>query len=274
MLGMSTSRPNKLGAVQESGKLKQRRAALYPLAGLVSAFVMSAPAQACDHWEMPAKLYLSQSNNAMVYIEGGLIGHAKTATQLTFAEMHEYNYNIKFTGDVDGTLTGSALSFTIHWMQQGDVFGLKNDYSTGVYTGTIRPTGRLEGSAYDAEHPDHAARWFAEDRLVCAPPDAGPPKPPPVTLGRVQLPSGPATGPDIQRFFTVCERARDARKNNRPTAAAMEALCARHGEDPGNIVKVDVEPIKVELKPAERLDVIPGQHVEVSQPQNLGVTPH
>jgi hypothetical protein len=224
--------------------------------GLLSAFILPAPASAlrwaaCTTWAIPAKMYLSQSNLAEVYIEGGLQGKAKKGKvgQLTFGGLDHENYGTDFTGVLDGYLDQDrvSVSFTIHWLDP-------SYYSTGVYTGEIGPTGSLQGTTFDKEHPETTARWFLEGRLECATPSstaqlkAEPASPPPVALGRTPVAPGSAPNPPQ----TICEEARSARARNSPVAPMLEARCA--AERSKNLT---AKPEKLEINPSKHLEVVP-----------------
>ncbi len=267
----------------EGRRLKQRRAAIYPLAGLLSAFILSAPAQAtCVRWETPRDMDFKQSNAERKNFN--LVVHrSATEGEFTGEAFYVYGYSlsvgtIQRNGNVHGTIEGPNVNFTIHWETPWEPAfdgasreGAWPTNSTGVYAGTIDQLGRLQGTTHDADHPEIQATWKAIEDLRCKTLSPGsyswgalppPAPPPPKALGRVHLP-GQTSGPNIARFETICERARAARKRNSPTAAAMEALCAEQGENPGNIVKVDTDPKQFELKPPAPLEVIPPAHLEV-----------
>lgn len=214
---------------------------------LLSAFTLSAPAQAaCDQWDMPAKMSLSQNSGTSTEVEltpseGGFTGTASYSWY-----NHEYDRTYVRSGVVDGTFDGASINFTIHW--EVEIQGLGTSVnSTGVYTGTVGPQGRMTGTTYDADHPEVTATWFAREALQCHAP-AAPPRsaPAPVTLGRVQPPPGSTPSPPQ----TICERARAARERNSPTASMLEARCA-------------AEPLKNSAAKPEKLEIKPPQHLEV-----------
>jgi hypothetical protein len=73
-------------------------------------------------------------------------------------------------GQVDGSVSGSAIRFTVFW----------DANSVGVYTGTIDGNGRIEGSTYDRNAPQNRATWYSERRMNCLAraETPGPAKPP------------------------------------------------------------------------------------------------
>jgi hypothetical protein len=61
-------------------------------------------------------------------------------------------------GDLDGRLNGDQLTFNAYW-SGGD--------SVAVYTGTIGPTGRIEGTTHDKLNPGNRAAWHSSIRMNC-----------------------------------------------------------------------------------------------------------
>jgi hypothetical protein len=182
------------------------------------------PAQtraSCSRWDMPARTEIRQSNDTSFTVEtspvqDGFVGKAYLDS------MNESSGHIgRIYGDLEGTVTGSNVRFTIHW---GRDFIKGIGAARGVYTGTVGPQGRLEGDSYDAAHPQSRASWWAREVLRChaASTQLGPPAPPPKALGRVRS-STPRAGPPVT---TMCEAARSARSRNSPAAPNLERQCA------------------------------------------------
>jgi hypothetical protein len=203
--------------------MKQILTATIACAGLYSVGVLSAsPAKAdCRSWDIPARLNIAQSNDTEVYVdttaaEGGFAGKAKYGHW----DKDEVVY-MDAMGDLDGTLRGGNIQFTIRWHSFSTAVG----NSTGVYTGTVSPQGRVTGTTYDAIHPGTTAEWWISDVLKChadAPAAAPMPVRPPVALGRVKGSGGLSDSP----MPTVCEAARSARARNSPAAPGLERQCA------------------------------------------------
>lgn len=93
---------------------------------------------------------------------------------------------------LDGHIQGAAVEFTVYWHHN----------SIGVYSGTIGPTGRIEGTTFDKLSPNNRASWFSSRQMNClareaaAPPPAAPPRA--KALGKKKsnvLVPEPSTGP-------------------------------------------------------------------------------
>ena len=65
-------------------------------------------------------------------------------------------------GTVDGTLDGDIFSVQIFWP----------DDLTGVYTGKVLPSGRLEGETYDKNNSKNRQPWRSDGVLKCSPPNS------------------------------------------------------------------------------------------------------
>ena len=201
----------------------------------IGAFLLgpSEAKAACSQWDMPAQMFIQQSNNTRVGlkfspVEAGFIGEAQY-TSLNLSEDDPGLNTWQVSGVLEGAVEGSNVHFTIHWSRD---LALHVDNTTGVYTGTIGPQGRLTGTSQDAVHPESTATWWGSEVLTChvaaAPaPPARPPvalgrvKPvvPPVALGRVQVLPGAAP-------VSICDAARSARARNSPAAPGLERQCA------------------------------------------------
>jgi len=68
------------------------------------------------------------------------------------------------SGDVDGTVKGDHFAVHIHW----------NNNTTGVYNGTIRPSGKIEGTGYNQATPSQKVNWYSETSMECADAAAAP----------------------------------------------------------------------------------------------------
>lgn len=196
-----------------------RRCGMFLTLTLASALLLvpGAARAACREWEMPAKLNIIQSNRSMVELqlqpaEGGFVGKALNGRDGAFISA--------IRGAVDGAVSGSNVQFTIHWHQSQSIIN-----STGMYTGTVGPQGRITGTTFDAVHPETTASWWSDGVLQCRvdPPASPPtPTPPPIALGRVKGTAGLGNAP-VQ---SICEAARSARSRNSPAAPGLERQCA------------------------------------------------
>lgn len=90
-------------------------------------------------------------------------------------------------GDVDGTVKRDHFAVRIHW----------SNNTTGVYNGTIGPSGRIEGTGYEQRSPSVKVNWYSDTHMECA--DAAPVKPaapPPIkSSGHIPKPAAPAVSP-------------------------------------------------------------------------------
>lgn len=174
------------------------------------------PSGPCVQWDMSGEWTFVQSNNTspvfkLMQTRSGLQGSASYGAG-PFA----------VSGSVDGTIKGDSFEVTAYW----------NNETTGVYSGTINPQGRITGRTYDAQHPNVMANWYSGRTATCAlfesqtRPLNSPPKNPSVKpQGRVKSPPGTTLKPPP----SICEAARQARARNSPAAPGLEAKCAAEG---------------------------------------------
>jgi hypothetical protein len=214
-------------------KNKRRAPQSYAVHLLIAAPLLLIPAQAqaaCGQWDMAPRLVIHQSNDTQVIVnvtpaEDGFVGKA------SYSQYDDYlDYMATVYGDLDGTLEGSDVNFTIRWSGRT---GIGN--STGIYSGTIGPQGRMTGTSYDALHPESRANWWISEVLKChsatapASPVPSPltpssPAAKPLALGRVRL---EATGTAPNHWGrSLCAAAKDARARNSPAAPGLERQCA------------------------------------------------
>jgi hypothetical protein len=134
-------------------------------------------------------------------------------------------------GSVDGSIHGNAIELKAYW----------DNNTIGVYSGTIGPQGRIEGTTYDQRNPQTRAEWYSDRTMKCLSGDPGSDAPaassaaaltaggpPSVALGRVQT----GAAPTVQRMGDeppICANARSARARNSPAAPALEAQCRAAG---------------------------------------------
>ena len=78
-------------------------------------------------------------------------------------------------GTAEGTIVGSEFRVQIFWANG----------KTGVYNGSVTPSGRLEGTAYEKATPNYLHSWHGKSRLECLPTPAAPP----IKLTPVKLPA-------------------------------------------------------------------------------------
>jgi hypothetical protein len=196
----------------------------------------SAAQAACARWDMSGTWKFVQTNGTsptfvLQQTPNGLQGRAEYTVFLGVFQT--------VTASVDGALNGDALKVTAYW----------DNGTTGVYTGTVGPQGRIVGSTYDAQNPQSTANWYSDRTANCLPSAAGGPalgaiggaiKPPPVkALGREQpltvspaLPTTTLSPPlptTVSPPLPICEAARQARARNNAAAPGLEAKCRAAG---------------------------------------------
>jgi hypothetical protein len=204
--------------------------------------------QACSQWDVSGQWTAVQSNGAKPNFSlqqsgSGLQGRAndvyvhKDACVLVACGDDYYNR----PASADGAINGDSIELKAYW----------DNNTIGVYSGTIGPQGRIEGTTYDQRHPESRAEWYSDRTMKClsdepasgvsppstASPGAGKPV---VALGRVQ--SG-ADAPAVQRIGDeppICANARSARARNSPVAPALEAQCRAAG---GSLADRSVTPM-------------------------------
>ena len=148
----------------------------------VSVFALSpSPMQAgwCPDWDVGHKWAFNQGS-IRVYLD-----LHQNGTVITGTAGHQPGGYIVY-GTVDGTVKGDHFAIHIYW---------KNN-TTGVYNGTIRPTGRIEGTGYEIRSPSVKVNWYSETTMGCAHEAAAPAaavKPKPATTP-TQLPVVPGSG--------------------------------------------------------------------------------
>jgi hypothetical protein len=125
-----------------------------------------------------------------------------------------------YTGNFDGTLSGSDMKFTVYWQAPPNRNGRYESNSIGEYSGTISPTGRVTGTTFDKSNPTTRANWYSSRQMACS--RWSVPKAP-VALGRAP-PTAGAGAP-----MSICDRARDAVTRNSPTAPALVRECRATG---------------------------------------------
>jgi hypothetical protein len=108
-----------------------------------------------------------------------------TATHMTYTPDGSHGKS-RVDGDVDGTVEGDHFAVHIQW----------DNNTTGVYDGTIRPSGRIEGTGYNQATPRIKVRWHSETSMVCADTAAQPinPAPPPIKSSG-KMPAEPTPKP-------------------------------------------------------------------------------
>jgi hypothetical protein len=144
------------------------------LGGLLftSIFALSAPpveAQ-CQQWDVGHKWRFKQGSTP-VDLDLHQNGTVVTGKAVHIADENKVGGGFGALGwvhgDVDGTVKGDHFAVIIHW----------GNNTTGVYNGTIGPSGRIEGTGYNQASPSVKVNWHSETHMECA--DAAPVKPKP-----------------------------------------------------------------------------------------------
>ena len=197
--------------------------ALLGLSISVAFSTAAMPDNPCLLWNLHGEWTFVQSNNTspiftLRQTNTGLQGSARYSGP--FGEVR---------GSVDGESKGDQFKVTAYW----------DNETTGVYEGTISPTGRISGRTHDAQHPNVVANWYSNRTARCfdvqgdalnqsgnqSSPPPVPQKPPLKAQERVQTGT---PGPKL----TICEAAWKARARNSPAAPGLEAQCRAAGGTP------------------------------------------
>jgi hypothetical protein len=114
-------------------------------------------------------------------------------------------------GVLNGRIAGDTIEFTLRWP----------DGRVGVYSGSISPLGRLQGSTYPQDNPGERTDWNSDGKAVCLARVQPTPAPPAMHLGRA-APRDPS-----QPMPSICEASVSARARNSPAAPNLERRCAQ-----------------------------------------------
>jgi hypothetical protein len=125
----------------------------------------SAAQAACSRWDVSGDWHFVQTNGysprfTLRQTETGIQGdafYAVTAEPSGPPGFQTGNEPLTAKASVDGALNGDSFKVTAYW----------DDGTTGIYTGTIGPQGRIEGSTYDAQHPQSMANWHSDRTAKC-----------------------------------------------------------------------------------------------------------
>lgn len=122
-------------------------------------FTTSAAQAACGQWDVGGKWDLQQSNNfyATLMINQSIKPSGSELRGSVRSRSEHIGSQPTLRGDLDGSLNGDRLTFKVYW----------GGNSVGVYTGTIGPTGRIEGTTYDKRNPGNRAAWYSTIRMNC-----------------------------------------------------------------------------------------------------------
>jgi hypothetical protein len=127
------------------------------LSALLSAMLLalhpiSAQAQ-CAKWDASGDLKIKQHGQFAFDVKLEHKGKVITGTANSWIGSDGKT----ITGPVDGTIEGDDFRILILW----------NNYTVGVYTAKILPSGRLEGEGYERNSPNVRVPWHSETLLRC-----------------------------------------------------------------------------------------------------------
>ena len=125
-------------------------------AALVVLAVMPSVAQAaCSQWNI-SRAVIRQSNGYFVIFEFDQAGTLLRGP----AQAKDRRGNPVLRGDVEGTLNGADIHFTVTW----------NSFSAGIYDGKVDADGLVFGTSYDKYTPTSTATWNTSRRANCVAP--------------------------------------------------------------------------------------------------------
>jgi len=147
--------------VEKTRNLINKRMAFFCglfVAAVLALLPISAGAQ-CKSWEAGREMLIMQPGfQSKLTIEQN--GAVITGKALGIVREKDGSRMLTAQGNVDGTFDGNNFSIQIYWY---------NDH-TGVYNGKVRPSGRLDGEAYEKRSPNVRLPWHTDEALKCAPP--------------------------------------------------------------------------------------------------------
>ncbi len=114
--------------------------------------------------------------------------------------------NADAAGTIDGTIDGDSISFQIFWP----------DHLTGVYTGKILPSGRIDGETYDKNNSRNRQPWHSEGVMKCTSVLINPrvvvqstsKKPPPPIKSSGKMPKSEPAPPKLEPPYIVASQAK------------------------------------------------------------------
>jgi hypothetical protein len=130
-----------------------------------SIFALSAPpveAQ-CQYWDVSGKWQFKQGSRQAA-LDVTLDLRQKGRTVITGTASHQPAGTTGVSGNVDGTVEGDSFAVHIYWANN----------TVGVYDGTIRPSGKIEGTGYEQRSPSIKVNWHSTGVMKCAEAAAAP----------------------------------------------------------------------------------------------------
>ena len=120
-----------------------------------SIFALSAhPVEAqCKQWDVSGKWRFNQDGGNFA-----LLDLRQNGTVITGTAGHKPGAGDITSGTVDGTVERDSFAVKIYW----------ENNTIGVYDGTIRPSGRIEGKGWEQSTPRTKVNWHSVTTMVCA----------------------------------------------------------------------------------------------------------
>jgi hypothetical protein len=135
--------------------MKTRTFSVLLVTAMVALAAVPAPAQACSQWDI-SRAVIRQSNGYFVIFEFDQAGTLLRGP----AQAKDRRGNPVLRGDVEGTLQGATIHFTVTW----------NSFSAGIYDGKVDGDGLVFGTSYDKYTPTSTATWNTSRRATCVRP--------------------------------------------------------------------------------------------------------
>ena len=122
----------------------------------VLALLPHSTSAQCAQWNLSGDLSIQQEKT-VVYFDLAQNGALLAGRASYNASGKEINLgiaqlgadSITRKGDVDGSTRGNSFTAKVYW---------DGNHKIGVYTGTISPTGKIEGDVYGEENPNVKVR--------------------------------------------------------------------------------------------------------------------
>jgi hypothetical protein len=136
-----------------------RKAVSILIATIALCAATAQSAAACSQWDMSRAL-LRQSNEWSAEFT-----FDQNGTQLHGTAWAWYRYQRRYTGDVEGTLIGDVVRFSVNWYDDPAHAGMHR--SAGIYEGRVDAYGFVSGQAWDRWNPQSRATWNMTTRARC-----------------------------------------------------------------------------------------------------------
>jgi hypothetical protein len=114
-----------------------------------AAFSPSIGHADCKEWKLAPQFELIQTNGFFVRVYPANQSPGQFGGSATSYYRDSEGVYVPTPGQVEGSISGDDVSFTIHW----------NTGPVGEYTGHISREGLLDGEARDRLNPESTARW-------------------------------------------------------------------------------------------------------------------